>query len=304
MNRLKLIWKVADKEAGQLLRTFLREEKRISKKALADIKFQGGQLTVNGEEVTVRYCIRAGDEVEVLFPAEEVSAGIVPVNRPLPIVFEDDYLLVINKPSALATIPSREHRESLAGAVIDYFQRNCIASTFHAVSRLDRDTSGLLMVAKYRYVHDLFVHASIGHPIARTYMALVHGKLTALSGTIDAPIARKSDSIIEREVSAEGQRAVTHFEVLEHYREATLVKVRLETGRTHQIRVHFSHIGHPLIGDTLYGGRKEGLNRHGLHSSEMVFTHPLTGKRHQLTCPLPRDMQEKISWMKNDPEDR
>ena len=298
MTDIRFKWLITAVENGQLLRVFLRENKLISRKALADIKFKGGSITVDGRHETVRYLLNEGETVEVTFPPEEVSEWIRPVSIPLDIIFEDDHLLVINKPPYLPTIPSRDQsEESLAGAVIYFFQQKGIPSTFHAVNRLDRDTSGLLLIAKHRYVHDLFSQLQKKKKIERTYRALVHGTLAENEGIIDLPIGKKSDSIIEREVSLEGQRAVTHFSVEKRFKEVTLVKVRLETGRTHQIRVHFSHLGHPLIGDTLYGGYREGLNRQGLHSSDLSFYHPIADKDITLNIPLYNDMKEKIKTL-------
>ncbi|UTR11108.1 RluA family pseudouridine synthase [Evansella sp. LMS18] len=298
MNGIILQWKAGAEEDGQLLKTFLRVKKGISKKALADIKFKGGDISVDGRRVTVRHVLKEGEAIKITFPPENVSEGIVSVERELDIVFEDDHLLVINKPPSLSTIPSREHREvSLAGAVVHYYKKHNIPSTFHAVNRLDKDTSGLMLVAKHRYVHDLFVRMQMQHNIERTYTALLEGKLSKGEGTIDLPIGRKSTSIIEREVTPDGQEAVTHFKAERLFSEASLVSINLETGRTHQIRVHFSHLGHPLAGDTLYGGTKKLIGRQALHSSKIKFLHPIENKILEFTSPLFSDMENAIKTL-------
>ncbi|MFA9555796.1 RluA family pseudouridine synthase [Evansella sp. AB-rgal1] len=295
-----MTWTVSIEDEGVLLREFLRESKQLSRKALADIKFQGGAIFVNSKEETVRYVLKSGDKIQLIFPREEVSEWIVPTPLSLDVVFEDEHLLIINKPPHLPTIPSRNHSElSLAGAVINYYNQCKYPATFHAINRLDRDTSGLLMIAKHRYIHDLFSKQQV-RQVQRRYQALVHGRLELELGTINVPIARKPDSIIERVVSENGQFAVTHYKVLERFDDATLVQVSLETGRTHQIRVHFSHIGHPLLGDTLYGGKSEGIHRQALHSSEIQFFHPIDQHKISFTCPLAKDIEDKLTSMRMD----
>jgi 23S rRNA pseudouridine1911/1915/1917 synthase len=245
-EQFTLTWTINEKGSGRLVREFLKEHD-ISKTALTDIKFNGGDILVNGEHVTVRYSLKQGDVLSVLFPPEIPSEGLAAENIPLDIVYEDAYILVVNKPPFLSSIPSREHPTgSLSHALLHYYEQHHIASTIHLVNRLDRDTSGLLIVAKHRYVHYLFSKEQRHHNIHRTYRALVHGVLPGDNGTINEPIGRKNESIIEREVRPDGQHAVTHYEVLERFNDYTYVQLKLETGRTHQIRVHLSHLGHPL----------------------------------------------------------
>lgn len=296
-------WHVTSSEEGMLLREYLREKKQLSKRALTDIKFSGGKLVVNGEEATVRRTLQAGDEVVVYFPVEKTSRAIVPEKLPLSIVYEDEYVLVINKQANMATIPSREHRQgTLAQAVLFYYEQKKWPATFHAINRLDKDTSGLLLVAKHRYSHDLFRICQQKGEINRRYLAIVHGHLPCDRDVIDAPIARKADSIIERIVSETGQEARTRYEVCERLLNETVVKVELETGRTHQIRVHFSYLGHPLLGDTLYGGNKANIERQALHSYELSFYHPFLKKELFFSCPLPDDIAHVIESRKEQSE--
>ncbi|HWO98471.1 MAG TPA: RluA family pseudouridine synthase [Bacillus sp. (in: firmicutes)] len=293
-EQFTLTWKIKEDGSGCLVREFLKEH-GISKTALTDIKFNGGEILVNGEHVTVRYSLKQGDVLSVLFPPEIPSEGLTAENIPLDIVYEDEYILVINKPPFLSSIPSREHPTgSLSHGLLHYYEKHHIASTIHLVNRLDRDTSGLLIVAKHRYVHHLFSKEQRNHNIHRTYRALVHGVLPVDKGTIDAPIGRKSESIIEREVRPDGQHAVTHYEVLERLGDCTYVQLNLETGRTHQIRVHLSHLGHPLLGDELYGGRRDKIERQALHSYELNFHHPILQKTFSFTAEIPEDMRHVI----------
>lgn len=293
MKPFSITWTVEQQHDGMLLRDFLRVEKQISKKALAEIKFAGGFLFVNEKEVTARHVLEQGDRVKVIFPIEKPSEAIKKQNIPFHIVYEDDHLLVINKEANMPTIPTLNHLENtLANAVLYYYEQKQIGSTFHAVNRLDKDTSGLLIVAKHRYAHDLMTKQQREGNVKRQYIAIVHGVMELEQGTIAMPIARKEDSIIERVISEDGQMAVTHFRVVRKYDNRTVVSIELETGRTHQIRVHFSAIGHPLLGDDLYGGKTDEMKRQALHSYRCTFYHPLLQKELTFTQDVPEDMKK------------
>ncbi|RXY99475.1 RluA family pseudouridine synthase [Fictibacillus sp. S7] len=290
MTTFVIKWMVKENEAG-LLREFLRVHKKISKSALADIKFAGGELLVNGEPSTVRKSVVTGDEISVRFPPEEISSSMNPLLIPLDILFEDDHLLIVNKPPGLPTIPSRyQSYGSLAQAVLYYYEEKEIQSTFHAINRLDKDTSGLVMIAKHRFAHSLFSIQQRNKEIKRTYLAGVSGTFNEKKGTISANIARNTESLVERMVCEHGQVAVTHFELLKELGQNSLVALQLETGRTHQIRVHMSHIGHPLLGDDLYGGPIDVIGRQALHSWKVSFYHPFEEKEMALFAPLPEDL--------------
>jgi 23S rRNA pseudouridine1911/1915/1917 synthase len=291
-----LSWRVDEKWDQELLRLFLREHCHISKRGLADIKFNGGAIALNGEEVTVRKLIKTGDEVTVCLPAEEVSSSLLAEDIDLDIVFEDDHLLLINKEAGISTIPSREHPvHSLANFVLGYYRKKGLQTTFHAVNRLDRDTSGLLIIAKHRLAHDRLSKLQQEGCVNRYYKALVTGKPLQEKGTIDAPIDRDPNSIISRQVRESGKRAVTHFSIIKVTNQGSLVDIKLETGRTHQIRVHFSYIGHPLLGDDLYGGRRDVIDRHALHCYKVKFQHPFTNEWICITTDLPMDMRSLIN---------
>ncbi|QWH41267.1 MULTISPECIES: RluA family pseudouridine synthase [Bacillus cereus group] len=291
MNRFTLKWDIGLAEEGTLVREFLKT-KGISKAALTDIKFRGGAIEVNGQHTSVRHKLQAGEELQVFFPVEERSEGMEVEEIPLCIVYEDDAVLVINKEANMSTIPSREHPSgSVANALLHHYDKQNLASTVHIVTRLDRDTSGLMLIAKNRFVHHLLSRQHQQKGVKRTYEAIVHGTILEEVGTIDAPIGRKADSIIERTVCEDGQRAVTHFRVMESYSDKTHVALELETGRTHQIRVHMAYIGHPLLGDDLYGGRRDVIKRQALHSTSLTFYHPILEKGMTFTVSIPEDMQ-------------
>lgn len=291
-SRFQMKWVISESDAGKLLREFLKKEE-ISRTALTDIKFKGGSIQVNGEEVNVRYRLATDDEVIIIFPVESPGEGLKGEDIPLTIIYEDEYLLVVNKPAGMNTIPSREHPVgSLAQALVGYYQRSGLQATSHIVTRLDRDTSGIVLVAKHRHVHHLFSMMQRNGQVKRTYEAFAGGRIAPGSGTIKAPIGRKDDSIIEREVREDGQYACTHYHVLEKHHGFTYLELNLETGRTHQIRVHMSYLKHPLLGDDLYGGDRSLIARQALHCKKIKFIHPFLGEEMFFTAPLPRDMCE------------
>lgn len=283
---LTLVYQITEHDQGMTLLHYLKKLE-ISKKAIVATKHRGGELCVNNQHQTVRYCLQAGDELKIIFPKEERSEGLVPYDLKLDIVFEDDYLLVINKPAGIPTIPSIRHpHETLANAVIHYYNLNEIESTIHFVNRLDRDTSGLLVVAKYRHVHHLMTKDV--KQIKRKYYTLVKGHLIKDDGTINAPIARLQEGNVKRGVRDDGDEAITHYRVIEYQNENTLVECELETGRTHQIRVHMDYLGHPLIGDTLYDEEAVELEAgHLLHSYYVRFIHPITKEVHEFQTNIP-----------------
>jgi 23S rRNA pseudouridine1911/1915/1917 synthase len=291
-NHFKLEWEIDSSATGQLIKDFFKDQ-QISKTALTDIKFRGGNILINEEMVNVRYQLKKGDILKVIFPVEEPSEGIIGENIPLNILFEDEFLLVVNKPAGMSTIPSREHPNgSLANALLGYYEKISLVATVHIVTRLDRNTSGLVLIAKHRHVHQLFSLMQKSGKIKRTYEALVSGTLVNNSGTIEQPIARKKESIIEREVHPDGQYACTEYRVLNRNSSFTHLELQLKTGRTHQIRVHLSFLGHPLLGDDLYGGPVDLINRQALHCSKIVFPHPFSEKEYVFHSPLPMDLTD------------
>lgn len=290
-GRFTLEWEAGTEDSGKLLRAFLKE-KEVSSTALTDIKFKGGSIAANGQEVTVRYVLSEGDIVSVTFPTEEPSEGVKAEDIPLAIFYEDDYLIVLNKPAGMSTIPSREHPSgSLANGLVGYYEKIGLKATSHIVTRLDRDTSGLVLVAKHRHVHHLLSKQQKSGGVKREYEAFAEGEFSEQSGTIEQPIGRKADSIIEREVRRDGQYACTHFNVIGTYRGLfSHVRLRLETGRTHQIRVHLAWLGHPLLGDDLYGGDVALITRQALHCRKVSFFHPFLEKEMSFEAKLPEEM--------------
>jgi 23S rRNA pseudouridine1911/1915/1917 synthase len=264
----------------------------ISRKSLSKIK-HGGSLMVNKEEVTVRTTVNEGDFVEVVFPVEVGSPFLIPENIPLDILYEDEQIMIINKPAHLCVHPTFSQKSgTLANGVMYYWQTKGWQRTFHAVNRLDKDTSGIVLLAQNRYSHQQMSIQQKKQQLERRYYAWVEGVVKDEAGVIDAPIGRNPNSIITREVREDGQSAKTYYKVMKRFPTYTWLEVKLETGRTHQIRVHLSHLGHPLLGDDLYGGGRQIISRQALHAYYTSFRHPQTDEVVSFQAPLPNDLEE------------
>ena len=276
----------------QVLREFLLEN-NISRKTLTRIKFDNdGSIKVNSKEENVRYILKKDDIVEITLPSENYSDFVRFIDKPIEIVYEDDYFLIVNKEINLPSIPSRNvEDESLLERVNYYFREKNINSIPHIVTRLDKNTSGLVLIAKHRHIHALFSNMEID----KYYTALINGKIDQY-GIIEAPIRRVSSSIIEREVGEDGEYAKTEY-WLEKYNlknNVSVVKLKLYTGKTHQIRVHMKYLGYPLLGDELYGGDVSLISRQALHCSNLAFIHPIIGEKINVSVNLPNDMNNII----------
>ena len=276
----------------QVLREFLLEN-NISRKTLTRIKFDNdGSIKVNSKEENVRYILKKDDIVEITLPSENYSDFVRFIDKPIEIVYEDDYFLIVNKEINLPSIPSRNvEDESLLERVNYYFREKNINSIPHIVTRLDKNTSGLVLIAKHRHIHALFSNMEID----KYYTALINGKIDQY-GIIEAPIRRVSSSIIEREVGEDGEYAKTEYWLEKHNlkNNVSVVKLKLYTGKTHQIRVHMKYLGYPLLGDELYGGDVSLISRQALHCSNLAFIHPIIGEKINVSVNLPNDMNNVI----------
>lgn len=250
---------------GQSVKEFLKD---VPRKRIKRIK-TAGNILVNGKPVTVRYQLQKGDYLELVDPVEKNR--LRPYAYPLDILYEDEYYLIVDKPRGMPSIPSRKYPDkTLANALTAYYQDQGIVARIHLVNRLDKDTEGLLLVAKSAQAHQILSQNI--KQVKRVYRCLVEGRLRE-SGTVDQPIF-KSETMIKRVVDQRGQAAITHYRPIRVSGDTTLVECKLETGRTHQIRVHLAHLGYPIIGDTLYGTG----NRLALRSCELSFEHPFFNK--------------------------
>ena len=263
-----------------------------------------GVLTVNGEVVKPKYKVRTGDVIEITVPEVE-ELEIVAEDLNLEIIYEDADVLVVNKPRGMVVHPAPGHA---TGTLVNGLMHHCTdLSGINGVMRpgivhrIDKDTTGLLMVAKNDVAHESLVNQLVAKTVTRKYTALVHGHIAHDKGTIDAPIGRDTKDRQKQAVVDSGKHAVTHFQVIERFGDYTLVECRLETGRTHQIRVHMNYIGFPLAGDPKYGPRKTiDFGGQVLHAGVLGFTHPVTGEYLEFSTPLPEDFQQLLASLRDE----
>ncbi|MDQ0162909.1 23S rRNA pseudouridine1911/1915/1917 synthase [Bacillus alveayuensis] len=230
-----------------------------------------------------------------LFPKEDY--GVIPVYRKVDVLYEDDHIIILNKPAGVNTHPNKENEtNTLANALAFYYQVNGISTKTRHVHRLDQDTTGAVVFAKHSLAHAILDQELKERSLKRTYVAIVHGKLTRKSGVIKAAIGKDRHHPNKRRVSKNGKYAVTHYEVLKYSPKLNVSAVRLtlDTGRTHQIRVHLSYIGHPIIGDKLYGGQPLLISRQALHANRVTLKHPITNQIIDVTAPFPKDMKKVL----------
>ena len=283
-------------QTGRIDKVLTTLEPEITRSQLKNL-INDGHVTVNGQAVKPKYKVQAGDKISLVKP-EPQSLELTPENIPLDIVYEDDDVIVVNKPQGMVVHPAPGHPDhTLVNALLYHSPLSTINGTFRPgiVHRIDKDTSGLLMVAKNDLAHQSLAEQLRNKTNKREYLALVYGQIKEDEGTIYAPLGRNPQDRKKQAVVKGGRHAVTHFKVIKRYDNFTLVKCILETGRTHQIRVHMKYIGHPLVGDPLYGPRKViGKNGQFLHAALLGFKHPRTGKEMVFEAPLPENFQKML----------
>lgn len=291
MNRT-LTYHITEDNAGLRIEQYLRR-RGYSRQNLTDLKKMRESVLLNGVWSYLTQTISSGDSLIIRIQETKVSAKIPPSPFPLDILYEDEDILVVNKPAGMPIHPSmNNYYNSLANACAYYYQQQNKPFIFRCTNRLDRDTSGVTVIAKHMVSSNILSSYAYKHLIDREYLAIVRGNVIPSSGTIDAPLSRKSGSVIERIVDFEhGERAVTHYQVVEEKNGHSLVSLHLETGRTHQIRIHMKYLGFPLIGDYLYNPDMESIHRQALHSHTLRFAHPITEEQMEFTAPLPEDMK-------------
>lgn len=281
---------VTDLSLYRTVRQVLKIEFNMSNRLISKLKLNK-RILLNSEETYLDKLLSINDIVFCNLDFEECSDNIVPCKIDLDIIYEDDALLVINKKPNVAVHPSILHYDnSLANGVKYYFNSIGLNKKIRPVNRLDKDTSGLVVFAKNEYIQECLVKQMQEGIFYKEYVALLCENLENTSGKIEAPISRKENSIIERCINSSGDYALTYYELIKNYSNFCLVKFVLKTGRTHQIRVHSSYIGHPILGDTLYGTASNLINRQALHCNNLCFTHPITKKKLKLNAPIPLDM--------------
>lgn len=263
------------------VRQVLKQEFRISSNLLTTLR-KNNSVFLNNSPIYLDAIISKNDVICVNIDFDEECDNIVATNIPLDILFEDSYMLIINKPAGMPVHPSMSHYEdSLSNGVKYYFNNIGLKRKIRPVNRLDRNTSGIVIFAKNAYIHDRLSNLMQNHLFRKEYIAICDGFFREKSGTINAPIARKENSIIERCVSSSGSPSVTHYDVIKKFsvkgHPMSKVHIVLETGRTHQIRVHLAYIGHPIVGDSLYSSESEFIDRQALHAYKVEFVHPISG---------------------------
>ena len=287
-----LTYTVTPEEDGRMVKGILRGSLQLSYTLLKSLKWRENAILLNGQSVHVNTIVHAGDTVSVVLSERTPREDLYCANAAKPdIVYEDDDLLVLNKPAGVAMHPKSGDASvpSLAAMLTSYLGEGSVP---HFVSRLDKGTSGLLIAAKSGYVHDRLRRALHSSDLRREYRAVAVGTVEPPYGVIDAPIGRAEGSIIRLCVRADGLPSLTEYETLQVNDRFTLLRLRPQTGRTHQLRVHMAYLGHPLAGDWLYGTEDKTLiARPALHSYELWFTQPVTGQELHFTAPIPQDMQ-------------
>ena len=288
-------YRITEAHDGKILRQFLQTDLRLSSKEIKHIKFLENGLTVNGERVTVRRVLKAGDLLCIASEDTE-TAPIKPVDLPIKILYEDAHLVVPAKPADMPTHPSHDHYDdTVANALAYRYAKNGEPFVFRPVNRLDRNTSGLLLIARNRTSAGKLSEAIKSGKIRKSYLAILDGEMPLGEGVIDACLHRTAESIILREVCSpdapDADPSRTEYRVLAVENGHTLVEARPITGRTHQLRVHFAYIGHPLTGDDLYGSPSDAIARHALHARTLAFPHPVTNEILKITAPLADDFE-------------
>lgn len=299
----EVVWQVEEPHSGTRVDKFVTQQGDWSR-SLVQSWLAAERVTVDGKKVRANYRVQPGEEVQLTLPPPE-ELSIQPESIPLDVVYEDADVIVVNKPRGMVVHPAPGHS---SGTLVNALLAHCddlsgINGVLRPgiVHRIDKDTSGLLMVAKNDRAHESLATQLTEHSVGRSYVAIVHGRVAHERGTIDAPIGRNPTQRQEMAVVRKnGKQAVTHFIVQEKFAAFTLVECRLETGRTHQIRVHMAYIGHPLIGDPKYGPKKRPFPIEGqaLHARTLSFRHPRTGENMQFEVPLPEDMMNILAQLR------
>lgn len=291
---MKLEYIVDNLSEYKTIKQVLKEEFEISDRLIIKLK-KFNQIYSNDSTAHINKKINVGDNILINLDFEETSDNIVPTKMDLDILYEDDGLLILNKPPFIPIHPSMDHFEdSLSNGVKYYFNSIGLKRKIRPVNRLDKNTSGIVIFSKNEYIQECLIKQMKSNCFKKEYIAVVKGIINKEFQVIDEPIARKENSIIERCVSKNGDRAITEVKLLQTFDNYSLVKCNLKTGRTHQIRVHLSFIGHQILGDDLYGEKSNLINRQALHAYKVSFIHPLIKKEFKIDAQIPKDIENLI----------
>ncbi len=283
----QLVFKIPDECDNMKALTFLKERCRLSSRMITRLKREKDGILMDGKILRTVDFVKSGAEVIINLPDE--NSAIHPVEGTLDIAYEDEHLLIVNKPPSMPVHPVKQHQtDTLANIVSFYAKSKGESYVFRALNRLDKDTSGLVVIVKNRYCANVMKNS-----VEKTYYALCHGKIEN-DGTVRAPIGLREDSKMVRCVKSKGADAVTHYKVISSNDLISFIELFLETGKTHQIRCHMAFLGHPLLGDDLYGGSLDKISRQALHCGQISFRHPVTGEQITVTAQIPDDMMKLI----------
>ena len=291
MNR-NLSFVISKEHEDRKLVNYLRFQGNMSTRLTRKL-IRGGLITINGTLARSNDLLKEGDNIDVVLEIKETQ-DIIPQDIPIDVAYEDVDLLIVNKPPFMVVHPTRSHLENtLANGIMNYFNNTNQDCIVRLVNRLDRDTSGLVMIAKSQYAHQGMAKKLDNNQIEKTYIAVVEGRLEG-KDTIDMPIDRPTPESMKREVMEGGQRAVTHYEALASSDKMSVLSIKLETGKTHQIRVHMKTIGHPIVGDSLYGNVSEYIDRQALHAHRLRFSSLRDNIEVEVLAELPDDMKKLV----------
>lgn len=291
---MELLYEITENDFNKTINEITLKEFNFSNRLLTKL-INNKNILFNEIGVDTRTLITNPGNIKIDFNYDEDNSNIVATKMDLNIVYEDEWMLVINKPAGCPIHPSRLHYEdSLSNGIKYYFDSINLNKKIRPVNRLDLNTSGLVVFAKCEYIQEQFSNQMANNLFKKEYLCIVDGISKEKNGIINLPISRKQDSIIEREINSNGKDSITHYTVLNEFDNYSLVHCKLETGRTHQIRVHMQAIGHPILGDTLYGKYSNLINRQALHSYKIQCIHPVTGKKLIFVADLPSDMKKII----------
>lgn len=281
-------------ENDKSVKEILLDELNFSRRLTVKLE-ENNKIYLNGKPTRLKKRVYIDDVITVYFE-DEKEDEYDPVDIPINILYEDDSMLIVNKPPFMVVHPTKSHfNDTLANGVRFYYESKNIKSKIRLVNRLDMNTSGIVIIAKNSFIHNELSKQMKENIVEKYYYAIVEGTIIQDKGTINAPIARLNPDDIMRTVDASGKECITHYEVVDRFNDMTLLRLKLETGRTHQIRVHLKHIRHPIIGDSLYNRESSLINRQALHCSEMSFIHPITKEPIKIVAELPEDFKKVIN---------
>ncbi|WP_010292648.1 RluA family pseudouridine synthase [Clostridium senegalense] len=296
-----LIYKVESKGEGMKVRDYMKDVLELSGRFIKKVGLSD-RIKINGNVVRLNHKLTEGDILIIQVEKKNESQNIIPEKMDIDVVYEDMDLIIVNKPVNMVVHPTKSYPTgTLSNGVLNYFRENGENCIVRLVSRLDMDTSGLIMIAKNQFAHMNLAKSMENNLITKKYLAICHNGILEDSGTINANIGIMKEDSIKRSVMDSGQRSITHFKVLERFKKGSLIELKLETGRTHQIRVHLSYLNCSIYGDSLYGKEeKEYIKRQALHAYKLILPHPRTGKIIEVEKEMPQDMKRLVHILKED----